>query len=235
MADTNNHSIRIIDVADGARVWGTGHARTLNFTNPERLQIAGRPTVIAGNAAAGLQLRLPDQNLAPGAGEIELDIGPGAWWASLMRKDNAHSRTCRRATNSTTWRPSAASGAAMARPCSLMKRICSNSCTNRSCRCACRCSLVDITTEQPGEDLLRGDLTIYYCEAIRDSLCFIERVTLEAPLNVVINDPDTTLEQQAAAHAGTIDLTGSGYCVGDPSPFVNIDDVGYEFNDDPCT
>ena len=37
---------------------------------------------------------------------------------------------------------------------------------------------------QAGEGLLSGDLTIYYCEAIRDSLCFIERVTLEAPLNV---------------------------------------------------
>ena len=53
-------------------------------------------------------------------------------------------------------------------------------------------------------------------------------------LEAVINDPDATLEQQAAAHAGTIDLTGSGYCVGDSSPFVNIDDEGYEFNDDPA-
>ena len=53
-------------------------------------------------------------------------------------------------------------------------------------------------------------------------------------LDKVINDPDATLEAQAAAHAGTIDLTGSGYCVGEASPFVNINDEGYEFNDDPA-
>ena len=31
----------------------------------------------------------------------------------------------------------------------------------------------------------------------------------------VINDPGATLEEQAVAHVGTVDLTGSGYCVGE--------------------
>ena len=50
----------------------------------------------------------------------------------------------------------------------------------------------------------------------------------------VINDPDATLEEQAIAHVGTIDLTGSGHCVGEGAPFVDLNGEGYEFNDDPA-
>ena len=51
-------------------------------------------------------------------------------------------------------------------------------------------------------------------------------------LTQVINDPAATLEEQAVAHVGTIDLTGSGYCVGEGEPYVNQNDEGYESNDD---
>ena len=51
-------------------------------------------------------------------------------------------------------------------------------------------------------------------------------------LTRVINDPAATLAEQAAAHVGTIDLTGSGYCVGEGAPFVDQNDEGYESNDD---
>ena len=50
----------------------------------------------------------------------------------------------------------------------------------------------------------------------------------------IINDPAATLEEQAIAHVGAIDLTGSGHCVGEGAPFVNQDDAGYRFNDDPA-
>ena len=50
----------------------------------------------------------------------------------------------------------------------------------------------------------------------------------------IINDPAATLEEQAKAHVGTIDLTGSGKCVGEGAPFVNQKDAGYQFNDDPA-
>ena len=50
----------------------------------------------------------------------------------------------------------------------------------------------------------------------------------------VLNDPDATLAEQAEAHVGTLDLTGAGLCVGEGAPFVNQDDEGYEFNDDPA-
>ena len=36
-------------------------------------------------------------------------------------------------------------------------------------------------------------------------------------------------------HAGTVYLTGSGYCVGEATPFVDQSTIeGYEFNDDPA-
>ncbi len=50
----------------------------------------------------------------------------------------------------------------------------------------------------------------------------------------ILNDPTATLAEQAVAHVGTIDLTGSGHCVGEAAPFVNQDDAGYQFNDDPA-
>ena len=53
-------------------------------------------------------------------------------------------------------------------------------------------------------------------------------------LGKVINDPTATLEEQAIAHVGAIDLTGSGHCVGEGAPFVNQDGAGYQFNDDPA-
>ncbi|MCE2489763.1 MAG: redoxin domain-containing protein [Anaerolineae bacterium] len=162
VADTNNHSIRIIDVADSA-------VSTLNFSNPERLQIAGRPTVIAGNAAAGLQLRLPQQSLTPGAGEISLDIVlPEGYKLNDL------------APFSSEW--SSGGEALLIEEENLQQFLHEPALPLR----------VPVTL-QPGEDLLRGDLTIYYCEAVRDSLCFIERVTLEAPLNVAAGAGGTSI------------------------------------------
>ena len=52
----------------------------------------------------------------------------------------------------------------------------------------------------------------------------IQNVIEVFDLGKIINDPDATLEEQAAAHAGTIDLTGSEWCVGEEAPFVNQHD-----------
>ena len=62
----------------------------------------------------------------------------------------------------------------------------------------------------------------------------IQNVVEVFDLDKVIDDPDATLEEQAVAHVNTIDLTGSGWCVGEGAPFVNQDGEGYEFNDDPA-
>ena len=162
VADTNNHSIRIIELDSGA-------VSTLNFANPERLQIAGRPTVVAGNAAAGLQLRLPEQTLAPGAGEIALHI-------NLPEGHKLNGL----APFSSEW--STTGEAVLIAQNQQQQRL-----------LAPELPLRVPVTLQPGTDLLRGELTIYYCEAIRDSLCFIERVTLEAPLTVADDASGTSI------------------------------------------
>lgn len=53
-------------------------------------------------------------------------------------------------------------------------------------------------------------------------------------LDRIIDDPDATLEEQAQAHVNTIDLTGSGLCIGEGPPFVNQEGEDYEFRDDPA-
>ena len=50
----------------------------------------------------------------------------------------------------------------------------------------------------------------------------------------IVNDPAATLREQETAHTGTVELTGSGYCVGDAAPFVDMNDREYELNDDPA-
>lgn len=62
----------------------------------------------------------------------------------------------------------------------------------------------------------------------------IQNVIEVFDIDMIIDDPDATLEEQAAAHVGTIDLTGSGLCVGEGAPFVNQRGEGYEFDDDPA-
>ena len=61
----------------------------------------------------------------------------------------------------------------------------------------------------------------------------IQNVIEVFDIDNIINDPDAALEEQAAAHVNTIDLTGSGWCVGEGPPFVNQKGEGYEFDDDP--
>ena len=62
----------------------------------------------------------------------------------------------------------------------------------------------------------------------------IQNVIEVFDIDMIVNDPDAALEAQAAAHVGTIDLTGSGLCVGEGRPFVNQQGEGYEFDDDPA-
>jgi len=165
VADTNNHSIRIIDLA-------TDQVGTLVFANPERLQIAQRPTVVAGNAAAGLLLRLPEQRLAPGAGEIVLQLTLPAG----HRLNNL-------APFESEW---SSAGEAL-----LIAEA-----QRRQSLLAPALPLRVPVTLQPGADLLRGEITLYYCEALRDSLCFLERVTLEAPLTVSADGVGTSVRLQ---------------------------------------
>lgn len=68
VADTNNHAIRMIDLA-------TGTVSTLVFPNPQALKIeTNAVTIVGGNAAMGEVLALDAQTTAVGEGEIALTI-----------------------------------------------------------------------------------------------------------------------------------------------------------------
>jgi thiol-disulfide isomerase/thioredoxin len=67
VADTNNHAVRVIDLAGG-------QVNTLTFPNPEQLQIGERTTVIGGNQAQSAETMLAAQTVAPGSGELVLTL-----------------------------------------------------------------------------------------------------------------------------------------------------------------
>jgi len=62
----------------------------------------------------------------------------------------------------------------------------------------------------------------------------IQNVAEVFDMGKIVNIPSASLAAQAGAHAGTIDLTGSGFCVGEGGNFVNQADEGYATNDDPA-
>ncbi len=159
VADTNNHAVRVIDLQ-------AGEVSTIVFPNPEALQIGDQATVVAGNAAAGLQITLPEQTLAAGEGEIELHISlPEGYKLNNLAPFTSEWMT-------------AGEGVVIAEE-NLSQRIIEPDLPVR----------VPVTLHE-GEDLLHGDLTIYYCEAVNESLCFIEQVRIDAP--VVVGEGDGT-------------------------------------------
>ena len=68
VADTNNHVIRVIDLAAGA-------VDTHEFSNPQALVIdADALTILSGNAADDTTIELETQLLAAGAGALDLNL-----------------------------------------------------------------------------------------------------------------------------------------------------------------
>ncbi|MEO8397753.1 MAG: thioredoxin-like domain-containing protein, partial [Chloroflexota bacterium] len=67
VADTNNGAIRVIDLK-------TEQVSTVQFPNPEKLQIAGQTTVAGGNSSAAALITLPEQTVAAGNGTITVKI-----------------------------------------------------------------------------------------------------------------------------------------------------------------
>ncbi|MBI5667205.1 MAG: redoxin domain-containing protein [Chloroflexi bacterium] len=153
VADTNNHAIRVIDLAANT-------VSTVTFPNPEALQIGGQVTVVGGNAAQGEQITLPEQTVKSGAGEIVLNIVlPEGYKLNALAPFTAE------------W---TASGEAITiDEANRQQRIAAPELPLR----------VPVTLTE-GDDLLHGDLTIYYCEAVRQELCFIDQVGIDVPVSV---------------------------------------------------
>lgn len=162
VADTNNDAIRVIDIAAGT-------VNTINFPNPEALQIEGTVTVVGGNAAAGERLAVDAQTVKAGSGEISLNVTlPEGYKLNGLAPFSAE------------W-SSDGEAVSFAEGDAVQSII------------APELPLVVPVTLAEGEATVTGDLTIYYCEAVNESLCFIDRVTVSIPVTVAEDAATTSL------------------------------------------
>jgi DNA-binding beta-propeller fold protein YncE len=151
VADTNNQAIRVIDL-------DTKTVSTVQFPNPEALQIGDQITVVGGSR--GTEITLDEQTVATGSGEIVLNVtlpegyklNPNipflAQWSS---------------SDSAIQIAEADQQQSLAAPEMPLR--------------------IPVTLSE-GSASLTGSLTIYYCESVQESLCFIDDVVITAPITV---------------------------------------------------
>ncbi|MEM6284315.1 MAG: hypothetical protein AAF787_19140, partial [Chloroflexota bacterium] len=154
VADTNNHAIRVIDLAEST-------VSTVTFPNPEALQINGRATVVAGNEFAGAET-LDAQTVTAGEGEIVLNL---LLPEGYKINDLAPSLAA----------VSASDGIELDADEYTIEEV----------------ELAIPATFTEGEETLFGSFDVYYCEAVNESLCFIERFAVEIPVTAA-EDADAT-------------------------------------------
>ncbi len=152
VADTNNHVIRIIDLAEGT-------VDSIRFLNPEALQ-AGRDRVVVAAPFYGDEAQLEPQQVQPGDGLVELLIAiPDGYKLNTI------------AESLVEWHPDGQ--VVQASEIGSPQVVTDTSMP---------VELEVILAEGVGE--LGVDLTLYYCEAIDESLCFVERARLHLPVEV---------------------------------------------------
>jgi thiol-disulfide isomerase/thioredoxin len=145
----------------------TDTVSTLSFPNPDKLQISGRTTVIGGNAAQNMKITLPRQTVAAGEGTITVRITlPEGYKINPDAPSRAEWNNIGVAIDIPE--------ADRAQPFDSIEF-----------------SLPVALSE--GSDLLSGYLTTYYCEAERESLCFIDDVQLEVPVTVSADGAGTDI------------------------------------------
>ncbi|MDZ4765905.1 MAG: thioredoxin-like domain-containing protein [Chloroflexota bacterium] len=151
VADTNNHALRVIDLAAGT-------VETIVFPNPEALQISGQTTVIGGNRAQDDLIAPPAQIVAPGAGAITL---------RFVLPDG-----CKLNADAPSRFEFNSEDTAIILPVESMMGSIND-------------VIVTIPTELVvGMDTLYGLLEVYYCAADAATLCYIDRVRVEAAVTV---------------------------------------------------
>lgn len=154
IADTNNHAIRVADVA-------TGVVSTVRFPNVERLQA---PAPAAGGLTGGAfqgegTILLDPQTVAAGPGTIVIAVTmPEGYKLNGLAPFTA------------IW------------PDDPVAQIPPDS---RELRLFVPDLPVQVpVTFAPGQTELALDLTVYWCEAVNETLCFVDRTTLVLPLTV---------------------------------------------------
>ncbi|MFW5748958.1 MAG: thioredoxin-like domain-containing protein [Chloroflexota bacterium] len=155
VADTNNHVIRVIDLAAGT-------VSTVRFRNLERLQQADQITVISRAQTLEAVIRLPEQVVAPGTGTLSIDL---VLPVGHKVNPDAPSRANFSADTEAIEVPDG--------PTSIT-----------SARVAIPLVFIAGTGDKDSEGLLTGTVTTYFCEESNTSLCFIDDIRLEIPVRV---------------------------------------------------
>jgi thiol-disulfide isomerase/thioredoxin len=150
----------------------TGTVSTVTFPNPEVLQIADAVTVVGSNAAAGASVMVDAQTVKAGSGQIVLNLAlPDGYKLNGI------------APFSADWSSDAAA-------VSFADANKSQSIVAPSLPLTIPVTLAE------GKANVKGDLTIYYCEAVKESLCFIDRVTVNIPVTVAADGTGTVLKAE---------------------------------------
>ncbi len=145
-----------------------GTVNTVSFPNPEVLQIADAVTVVGSNAAAGASVTVDAQTVKAGSGQIVLNLTlPEGYKLNNVAPFIAEWSSDNAAVTFTDKKQSIV---APSLPVS-----------------------VPVTLAE-GKANVKGDLTIYYCEAVKESLCFIDRVTVTIPVTVSADGTTTDLK-----------------------------------------
>ena len=63
-------------------------------------------------------------------------------------------------------------------------------------------------TLREGEDMLYGYLTIYYCEAVNETLCFIDETEVEVPVTVQAEGAETEIVVERAITPPDVQVGG---------------------------
>jgi thiol-disulfide isomerase/thioredoxin len=159
-----------------------GTVSSVAFPNPEALQFEGQTTVIGGNVAMGVVIELAEQTVAAGEGEILLNITlPEGYKINDLAPSQAE------------WR---SEGEA------LMIDEAQQSLPIESVEVR-----VPVTLSA-GSATLYGDLSIYYCEAEEQTLCFIDQVTVEAPVVVAEGGGSAVVVEREIPEPETLQNSG---------------------------
>ncbi len=149
-----------------------GTVSTVTFPNPEVLQIADAVTVVGSNAAAGVSITAEAQTVKAGSGQIVLNLAlPEGYKLNTIAPFSADWSSDRAAV-SFAEADQTQSMVAPSLPIS-----------------------VPVTLAE-GKAMVTGELTIYYCEAVKESLCFIDRVTVNIPVTVAADGTGSVLKAE---------------------------------------
>ena len=167
IADTNNHAIRVADVA-------TGEVSTIEFPNVERLSAEAEPAVSGGfqsgfgGPASDNVVSLPPQTVAAGEGVLQFNV----MMPDGYKLNDLAPFTAILPEDAVVQVPTDQRDIRIVLPELPLE--------------------VPVTFEE-GQTELTIDLTVYWCEAVNETLCFVDRAQLVAPVTVVAETESNTV------------------------------------------